>query len=100
MATCTQTKTKLTTLKLKVACLYTITQKAFSWSFILSQLKTTKDSTQAHGVTWSTDVIDNEHMEKRSSKACCIFHKPRGYDESDSGESDRYDVLTFRVRFL
>lgn len=25
-------------------------------------------------VTWTQDTIDNEHMNKKSSKICCIFH--------------------------
>jgi hypothetical protein len=37
--------------------------------------------------------VDNEHMKKKSSKKCCIFHKPRSFGESDSDESDRYAHL-------
>ncbi|KAI4291500.1 hypothetical protein PAPHI01_0774 [Pancytospora philotis] len=25
-------------------------------------------------VTWSADTVDNEHMNKKSSKICCIHH--------------------------
>ncbi len=25
-------------------------------------------------VTWTEDTVDNEHMNKKSSKVCCIFH--------------------------
>mmetsp|Transcript_10625 Transcript_10625/g.12902 ORF Transcript_10625/g.12902 Transcript_10625/m.12902 type:complete len:91 (+) Transcript_10625:158-430(+) len=39
-------------------------------------------------ITWEKDVIDNEHMGKKSSKKCCIFHKARAFGESDSDESD------------
>eukprot|EP00752_Nemacystus_decipiens_P008900 g7945.t1 len=39
-------------------------------------------------VTWGADVINNEGMGKKSSKRCCIFHKKRNFDESDSDESD------------
>mmetsp|Transcript_27619 Transcript_27619/g.61681 ORF Transcript_27619/g.61681 Transcript_27619/m.61681 type:complete len:100 (+) Transcript_27619:368-667(+) len=42
------------------------------------------------GVTWDEGVVDNEFMNKKSSKQCCIFHKPRQFGESDSDESDRY----------
>ncbi|KAF5104944.1 hypothetical protein DV451_000105 [Geotrichum candidum] len=35
------------------------------------------------GVRWTDDVIDNEHMNKKKSKICCIFHKTREFD-SDS----------------
>uniref|UniRef100_A0A7S1UFI5 Protein phosphatase inhibitor n=1 Tax=Phaeomonas parva TaxID=124430 RepID=A0A7S1UFI5_9STRA len=39
-------------------------------------------------VQWAKDVVDNEHMNKKSSKRCCIFHKQRRFGESDSDESD------------
>ncbi|GME81369.1 unnamed protein product [Ambrosiozyma monospora] len=43
-------------------------------------------------VTWQEDVIDNEHMNKKKTKICCIFH-PQNEDEfevepdSDSSSS-------------
>ncbi|KAK9807372.1 hypothetical protein WJX73_008334 [Symbiochloris irregularis] len=40
-------------------------------------------------VRWSEDVVDNEHMNKKSSKQCCIFHKQRAFgDFSDSDDED------------
>jgi protein phosphatase 1 regulatory subunit 11 len=39
-------------------------------------------------VRWNADVVDNEDMGKKSSKRCCIFHKPKQFGESDSEESD------------
>lgn len=33
---------------------------------------------------WSSETHDNEHDGKKSSKSCCIFHKPRAWDESSS----------------
>ena len=44
--------------------------------------------TERPSLTWSDDTVDNEHMGKKSSKRCCIFHKVRKFDESDSDESD------------
>ena len=38
-------------------------------------------------VTWDSGIVDNEGMNRRKSKKCCIFHKQRPFDESDS-ESD------------
>ncbi|KAJ3569926.1 hypothetical protein NP233_g4736 [Leucocoprinus birnbaumii] len=38
-------------------------------------------------VAWDEDVVDNEHMGKKKSKICCIYHKPRRFDESSSDES-------------
>ncbi|KAF2769652.1 hypothetical protein EJ03DRAFT_271840 [Teratosphaeria nubilosa] len=41
-------------------------------------------------VRWAEDVIDNEGMGKKSSKVCCIYHKPKepGDSDSDSSSSD------------
>ncbi|CAN0050035.1 unnamed protein product [Phaeothamnion confervicola] len=39
-------------------------------------------------VEWGQDVVDNEGMDKKSSKRCCIFHKQRKFGESSSDESD------------
>ena len=50
------------------------------------------------GVKWDeSTAIDNEHMGKKSSKVCCIYHKPKQFGESDSeddcnhGEKNAYD---------
>jgi protein phosphatase 1 regulatory subunit 11 len=40
------------------------------------------------GVSWTEDTVDNEHLGRRSSKRCCIFHKVKKFAESDSDESD------------
>ena len=40
-------------------------------------------------VTWHESVIDNEHMNKRKSNKCCIFHKRQEwYDNSSDSDSD------------
>ncbi|KAF8817479.1 hypothetical protein BYT27DRAFT_6813869 [Phlegmacium glaucopus] len=40
-------------------------------------------------VAWDEDVIDNEGIGKKKSKICCIYHKPRRFDESsDESSSD------------
>jgi protein phosphatase 1 regulatory subunit 11 len=30
-------------------------------------------------VSFTTDTIDNEHLNKKSSKICCIFHPKEGH---------------------
>ncbi|KAG8378428.1 hypothetical protein BUALT_Bualt08G0136300 [Buddleja alternifolia] len=35
-------------------------------------------------VTWKEGTVDNEFMNKKSSKKCCIFHKEKPFDEDDS----------------
>ncbi|KXN87283.1 Type 1 phosphatases regulator YPI1 [Leucoagaricus sp. SymC.cos] len=42
-------------------------------------------------VAWDDDVVDNEHMGKKKSKICCIYHKPRPFDESSSESSSESD---------
>lgn len=76
-------------------------------------------------VTWSEDTIDNEHMDKRSSKSvyflasnytcpidecllftlalvsaeCCIFHKKREFGESSTeSESSDYEIEKYMER--
>eukprot|EP00249_Psilotum_nudum_P008256 c21146_g1_i2 orf=382-741(+) len=39
-------------------------------------------------VTWQAGTIDNEFMQKKSSKKCCIFHKMKSFDEDTSDEED------------
>ncbi|EYE92575.1 PPP1R11/YPI1 family protein [Aspergillus ruber CBS 135680] len=41
-------------------------------------------------IRWGQDVVDNEGMGKKSSKVCCIYHKPRPVGESSS-ESESSD---------
>ncbi|XP_003741796.1 E3 ubiquitin-protein ligase PPP1R11-like [Galendromus occidentalis] len=42
-------------------------------------------------VGWSTDVVDNEHLNKKKSKCCCIYTKPRQFGESSSEDEDEKD---------
>ncbi|KIV84066.1 hypothetical protein PV11_06040 [Exophiala sideris] len=49
-------------------------------------------------ITWAEDVIDNEGLGRKSSKVCCIYHKPREFgessseDDSSSSDSDGSDT--------
>ncbi|EME38537.1 hypothetical protein DOTSEDRAFT_67281 [Dothistroma septosporum NZE10] len=42
---------------------------------------------QTRRVVWAEDVIDNEGMGKKSSKVCCIYHKPHEPGDSDEESS-------------
>ncbi|CAG7828116.1 unnamed protein product [Allacma fusca] len=42
-------------------------------------------------VGWTTDTIDNEHMNKMKSKCCCIYEKPHKFGESSSDTDDECD---------
>lgn len=40
-------------------------------------------------VTWSADTVDNEHMNKKSSKICCIHHSKHGGECKDKNKYER-----------
>ncbi|KAF1839221.1 hypothetical protein BDW02DRAFT_564204 [Decorospora gaudefroyi] len=56
-------------------------------------LRLRAEPSERRHIQWAEDVIDNEGMGKKSSKVCCIYHKPRAADESsdDSSSSDSSD---------
>ncbi|XP_055638615.1 E3 ubiquitin-protein ligase PPP1R11 [Toxorhynchites rutilus septentrionalis] len=39
-------------------------------------------------VQWSNGTVDNEHMNRKKSKCCCIYVKPREFGESSSESED------------
>ncbi|RLV94728.1 Type 1 phosphatases regulator YPI2 [Spathaspora sp. JA1] len=40
-------------------------------------------------VKWTEEVVDNENMNKKKTKICCIFHPNRTFDEEV--EHDKHD---------
>ncbi|KAF2704792.1 hypothetical protein K504DRAFT_484943 [Pleomassaria siparia CBS 279.74] len=52
-------------------------------------LRLRPEPTEERHIQWAEDVVDNEGMGKKSSKVCCIYHKPRVVGESsDESSSD------------
>lgn len=39
-----------------------------------------------HNVRWEQDVVDNEHMNKKKTKICCIFHPQEEDVEGEPGQ--------------
>ncbi|KAL3530379.1 hypothetical protein ACH5RR_009701 [Cinchona calisaya] len=39
-------------------------------------------------VSWKEGTVDNEFLNKKSSKKCCIFHKEKPFDEDDSDDGE------------
>jgi len=39
-------------------------------------------------VVFTAETVDNEHMNKNKSKCCCIYKKPKQFDESSSESED------------
>ncbi|CAJ0960486.1 unnamed protein product, partial [Mesorhabditis belari] len=70
----------------------TVPQRGGEGSNLVLRLNDPGPSTQEatdqnHHVRWATDTVDNEGMGKKKSKCCCIYKKPKKWDESDT-ESD------------
>jgi hypothetical protein len=38
-------------------------------------------------VHWTEDTIDNENLGRKKSKICCIYSRPRNWDDSSSSDS-------------
>jgi len=50
------------------------------------------DGRSGRRIQWAEDVVDNEGLGRKKSKVCCIYHAPRGIDESsDESSSDSDD---------
>lgn len=39
-------------------------------------------------VVFTDDTVDNENLNRKKSKCCCIYEKPRTFDQSDSETDD------------
>ncbi|CAN8004111.1 unnamed protein product [Ixodes hexagonus] len=50
-------------------------------------LKLSRPATRRQ-VAWREDTVDNEHLNRRKSKCCCIYEKPREFGESSSDSDD------------
>jgi len=53
-------------------------------------------------VRWSEETVDNEHMNKKKSKCCCVYtkpHDPRSTtdEQTDSNEFDNCDHCRFHT---
>lgn len=53
------------------------------------RLKLAKNKTKSNRrVSWTTETVDNEFMNKKKSKCCCIYHKPKNWDQSSSEDEN------------
>uniref|UniRef100_A0A1I8AJG6 E3 ubiquitin-protein ligase PPP1R11 n=1 Tax=Steinernema glaseri TaxID=37863 RepID=A0A1I8AJG6_9BILA len=43
-------------------------------------------------VTWTADTVDNEHMGRLKSNCCCIYVKPRKWDDPSTWEQDENET--------
>ncbi|KHN87362.1 Protein phosphatase 1 regulatory subunit 11 [Toxocara canis] len=49
---------------------------------------TTPETDPSHRVRWSAETVDNEFMGKQKSKCCCIYKKPKKWNEDSDSDSD------------
>ncbi|KAF9155046.1 Type 1 phosphatases regulator ypi1 [Linnemannia schmuckeri] len=54
-------------------------------------LSLTGEPSTERRVQWDDDVIDNEHLNKKKSKICCIFKRQKEFDESSDESSSESD---------
>lgn len=59
----------------------------YTQTFPTLHLRLNKPQTKKK-VQWTTNTVDNEHMNKKKSKCCCIYKKPRTFGESSSESED------------
>ncbi|CAD5229332.1 unnamed protein product [Bursaphelenchus okinawaensis] len=43
-------------------------------------------------VTWSADTVDNENMGRLKSNCCCVYVKPRIWDDPSTWEQDENET--------
>lgn len=48
-------------------------------------------------VQWTETTVDNEHMDKKKSKCCCVYVKPKVFGESSSESEDECDHCSHHV---
>lgn len=69
----------------------TITQTNAGPSTPSATLRLRAEPEERPRVQWAEDVVDNEGMGKKSSKVCCIYHKPHEPGDSDCDSSSSSD---------
>lgn len=54
-------------------------------------LKLKKPKSNHKQVSWDVHTVDNEHLNKKKSKCCCIYEKPKKFGEPDEDEGNESD---------
>ncbi|CAD5234470.1 unnamed protein product [Bursaphelenchus xylophilus] len=51
-------------------------------------------------VTWTADTVDNENMGRLKSNCCCVYVKPRIWDDPSTWEQDENETENCRGHTL
>ncbi|CAN8315507.1 unnamed protein product [Cochlearia groenlandica] len=70
---------------------YVILENTVSQSQPTERLVLRLNKKKKKTVSWKDGTVDNEFLQKKSSKKCCIFHKQKPFDEDDSEEEEDED---------
>lgn len=63
----------------------------------LSQSNQSTSAVTRRRVSWTTETVDNEFLNKKKSKCCCVYQKPRKWNESSSeDENEDHDCQNCR----
>lgn len=54
-------------------------------------LKLRKPKNSHKQVSWDAHTVDNEHLNKKKSKCCCIYEKPKKFGDPDDESNDEND---------
>lgn len=52
------------------------------------RIRLTKRASTNRRVSWTNDTIDNEFLNKKKSKCCCVYTRPKNFDESSSDDEN------------
>uniref|UniRef100_A0AC35UAJ9 Protein phosphatase 1 regulatory subunit 11 n=1 Tax=Rhabditophanes sp. KR3021 TaxID=114890 RepID=A0AC35UAJ9_9BILA len=55
---------------------------------LILRLSANPGTSTTPNVTWSENTVDNENLNRKKSKCCCIFKKTKRWDESSSDSDE------------
>ncbi|CAJ0928301.1 unnamed protein product, partial [Mesorhabditis belari] len=59
---------------------------------LILRLSAPAPATERPHVTWAADVVDNEHLGRMKSNCCCIYTRPRQWDDPSTWEQDEHET--------
>ncbi|VIO88215.1 Protein phosphatase inhibitor containing protein [Brugia malayi] len=66
----------------------TVVEEPINTTIAVQHLTLSPELSREPRVRWSADTIDNEFLGRYKSKCCCIYKKPKKWNESSDSDSD------------
>ncbi|VDN89519.1 unnamed protein product [Brugia pahangi] len=76
----------------------TVVEEPINTTIAVQHLTLSPELSREPRVRWSADTIDNEFLGRYKSKCCCIYKKPKKWNESSDSDSD--SVCFFHICLL